>query len=278
MKSRDHALIFTHLTTIFSLLQFGHHLHPTSSAPRFTSVPHSQDDIRSNTMQLSNVAISSSKTSHPSPLPSPSPYERSLSHGSESQTPRMPPAMSQYHSAPGNLSSSFKSIRLETVGPNLVPQYQTTTPSGLSLLLANRRAELIRPNPREAGLPVSLESSLSLTPQPRNEPVDLATSPPTRTSPRSSGPGGPPSQLSEEASLLAYNPIPNISYSSIEAGLSHSPSKSQFRIRLASVSEIALARSEDLLTTCVRSIPAVLLGVLLNVLDGVSCELSQSTP
>ena len=269
---------FAHLTTIFRLLQFGHHLHPTSSAPRFTFVPHSQDDIRSHTMQLSNVAISSSKTSHPSPFPSPSPYEQSLSHGSESQTPRMPPAMSQYHSAPGNLSSSFKSMRLENVGPNLVPQYQTTTPSGLSLLLATRRAELLRPSSREAGLPVSLESSLSLTPQPRNEPVDLSTSsPPTRTSPRSSGPEGPPSQLSEEASLLTYNAVPNISYSSIEAGLSHSPSKSQFRVRLASVSETALARSEDLLATCIRSIPAVLLGVLLNVLDGVSCELSQSS-
>jgi len=230
-------------------------------------------------MQLSNVAISSSKTSHPSPFPSPSPYEQSLSHGSESQTPRMPPPMSQYHSAPGNLSSSFKSVRLEAVGPNLIPQYQTTTPSGLSLLLATRRAELLRPSSREAGLPVPLESSLSLTPQPRNEPVDLITSPPpTRTPPRSSGPEGPPSQLSEEASLLTYNAVPNISYSSIEAGLSHSPSKSQFRVRLASVSETALARSEDLLETCVRSIPAVMLGVLLNVLDGVSCEFSPSAP
>jgi len=225
-------------------------------------------------MQLSNVAISSSKTSHPSPFPSPSPYEQSLSHGSDSQTPRMPPAMSQYQSAPGNLSSSFKSIRLEAVGPNLVSQYQTTTPSGLSLLLANRRAELLRPSSREAGL-VSLESSSSLTPQPRNEPINLTTSPPTRASPRSSGPERPPSQLSEEASLLAYNTVPNISYSSIEAGLSHPPPKSEFRIKLASVSQTALARSEDLLATCVRSIPAVLLGVLLNVLDGVSCEFSS---
>jgi len=230
-------------------------------------------------MQLSNVAISSSKTSHPSPFPSPSPYEQSLSHGSEFQTPRMPLAMSQYQSAPGNLSSSFKSMRLETVGPNLVPQYQTTTPSGLSLLLATRRAELLRPSSREAGLPVSLDSQSSLTPQPRNEPVDLSASPPsTHASPRSFGPEGHPSQLSEDASLLTYNAIPNVSYSSIEAGLSHPPSKSDFRIRFASASETLLARSEDLAVTCVRSLPAVLLGVLLNVLDGVSCEPSPEYP
>jgi SulP family sulfate permease len=64
--------------------------------------------------------------------------------------------------------------------------------------------------------------------------------------------------------------VPNISYSNMEAGLSHPPSKSKFRIKLASASETACARSGDLFVTCVRSLPAVLLGVLLNILDGVS--------
>ena len=180
--------------------------------------------------------------------------------------------MYQYQSSPGNLSSSFKSMRLETVSPNLIPHYQTTTPSGLSLLLASRRAESLRQSSRETGLPVSLESSLSLTPQSRIEPIDLSASPPpTRASPQTSRPEGPPPQLSEEAPLLAYNVVPNISYSSAEAGLSHPTSKSKFRTKLASASETARARSGDLLVTSVRSLPAVLLGVLLNILDGVSC-------
>lgn len=221
-------------------------------------------------MQLSNVAISSSKTSHPSPLPTPSPHEQSLSRGSESQTPRMPPAMSQYQPAPGNISSSFNSMRLDTVSPNLIPQYQTTMPSGLSLLLANRRAELLSPSSGEAGLPVLLDSPLPITRQSRNEPVDLGTSPPIRPATKPPGPEGPPSQLSEEVPLLAHNP--SASYSSAEAGLPHPSSKSRFRLRLASVSETACARSGDLLVTCVHSLPAVLLGLLLNILDGISCK------
>ena len=182
--------------------------------------------------------------------------------------------MSQYQSAPGNLSSSFKSMRLETVGPNLIPQYQTTTPSGLSLLLANRRAELLSPSSREAGSPTPLDSSLSITRH--NEPVDLGTSPPIRVAPKLSGPDHSPSQLSEAAPLLVHNS--NISYSSAEAGLSRPPSKSKFGVRLASASETACVRSRDLLVTCVRSLPAVLLGVLLNVLDGISCKSFESTP
>lgn len=224
-------------------------------------------------MQLSNVAVSSSKTSHPSPLPTPPLYEQSLSPGSESQTPRMPPAMSQYQPAPGTLSSSFKSMRPETTTPNLTPQYQTTMPSGLSLLLANRRAESLSPNSREPGQPVSLEPSLPLTMHPRNEPVDLGTSPPPiRVAPKTSGAERPSSQLSEEAPLLVHNTVPNISYSSVEAGLLHSPSESKFRTRLASASATARARSVDVLVTSVRSLPAVLLGVLLNILDGISCK------
>ncbi|KAF9788413.1 sulfate transporter family-domain-containing protein [Thelephora terrestris] len=43
-----------------------------------------------------------------------------------------------------------------------------------------------------------------------------------------------------------------------------------FRIQLSSASKTARDRSGELLVTCVRSLPAVLLGVLLNILDGVS--------
>lgn len=227
-------------------------------------------------MQLSNVAISS-KTSHPSPLPTPSPYEQSPSYSTEAQAPRMSPTMSQYQLPPGNMSSSFKSMRLETASPNLIPRHQTPTPSGLSLLLAKRRAELLSSSSRETGLPGSLES-LSLTPQLRNEPIGSSTSPPVRTVSQTSGPEGSSPQISEEAPLLAHNAAHHISYSSVEAGLSHLPSKSTFRIRLVSASQTVCARSGDLLATCIRSLPAVLLGMLLNILDGVSCEISDNTP
>jgi hypothetical protein len=124
------------------------------------------------------------------------------------------------------------------------------------------------------GLPGSLEPSLSLTPQLRNESIDLSTPPPpVRTI--SQTPEGPPPQLSEEAPLLAHSMVHHISYSSVEAGLSHPPSKSKFRMRLASASQTACVRSGDLLATCVRSLPAVMLGMLLNILDGVSCEFSR---
>ena len=266
-RSNIHSLDYP----IFRLLQYGHHLHSTSSTPRPTFVPHSQNDIRTHTMQLSNVAISSSKTSHPSPSLTPSPFEQPLGYGSGSQTSMMPPPTSKYQAAPGTMPSSFKSTRLETVSPNLIPR--TTTPSGLSLLLANRRAESLNQSPREVRLPGSLESSPSLTPQPRNEPVDLSISPsPIRAPPRTSGSEDPSPQLSEEVPLLAHNVVPNTSYSSVEAGLPHLPSMSKFRIRLASASRVARVRSRGLLATCVRSLPAVLLGVLLNILDGVSCK------
>jgi len=226
-------------------------------------------------MQLSNVAISS-KTSHLPPLPTPSPYEQSPSYGAESQTPRMSPTMSRHQPSPGNISSSFTSMRLETTNQNLT-QHQTPTPSGLSLLLANRRAELLSPSSREVGLSGSPESSLSFIPQPRNEPIGFSISPPpVRTI--SQTPEGPSPQLSEEASLLTHNVVHHISYSSVEAGLSHPPSKSTFKMRLVSASQTVRAHSEDLLVTCVRSLPAVLLGMLLNILDGVSCELFESTP
>ena len=228
-------------------------------------------------MQLSNVAISSSKTSHPSTLSLPSPYEQSSGSGAESKTLRMPPKMSQYQSSPGNISSSFKSIRLETVNSTPIPRYQTTTPSGLSLLLATRRAELLSLSSREAGSPGPPESSLSPTLQPHNEPIDLDVSPPVCASSRLPNPEDLSSRLSEEAPLLAHNMVHHASYSNAEAGLSHPPSKSKFRTRLVSASHTACARSGDLLVTCVRSLPAVLLGALLNVLDGVSCELFEST-
>lgn len=222
-------------------------------------------------MQLSNVAISSSKKSNPSPLPTPPPHERSSSHSTESQTPRMPPAMSQYRSSPGNISSSFKSTQLEIVDPNIIPRYQTPTPSGLSLLLANRRPELLSPSSREAGPPGSLESPLSLTPQP---PISLDTSlSPPRAAPQPPGPQGPSSQPSEETPLLVQNMGHHTSYSSAEAGLPHPSSKFKLRTRLVSASRSACARSGDLFVVCACSLPAVLLGALLNILDGVSCEL-----
>lgn len=222
-------------------------------------------------MQLSNVAISSSKTSHPSPLPTPS------GCGAESQTPRMPPTMSQYQPTPGNISSSFKSMRLETVNPNLIPRYQTSTPSGLSLLLANRPVGPLNPSPREVGLPGSLESPLSLTPQTRNESIDLSSPPPVRVISQTPGFQGPSRQLSEEAPLLAQHMVHHVSYSSAEAGLPRPLSKSKFRMRLVSASQTVCVRSGDLFATCVRSLPAVLLGALLNVLDGVSCKVIQES-
>lgn len=254
---------------VFRLLQYNYHYHSTSSAPRPTFVPHSQNDIRAHTMQLSNVAVSS-KTSQPSPLPTPSPYHQSLSSGAGPQTPGMtPPAMSQYQPSPVDISASFKSVFLDTASPNLPHQYQTTTPSGLSLLLANRRAEVASPSSRGEGLPSSLGLSLPLTPQPRGERVDPVTSrPPTETHYLEH----PSPQLSEGSPLLAQHIAPTVSYSTVEAGLSHEPLKSRFGVRLASASKAVRARSGELLVTCIRSLPAVLLGVLLNVLDGVSCE------
>jgi hypothetical protein len=254
---------------VFRLLQYNYHYHSTPSAPRPTFVPRSQNDIRAHTMQLSNVAVSS-KISLPSPLPTPSPHNQSPSNGVGSQTPRMPPAMSQYQSSLGDTSSSFKSMFLETTSPNLTQQYQTTMPSGLSLsLLANRRAEVLNPSSRGESLPSSLRPSLSLTPQPHGEHVHPTTTPPPV---QTHFPERPSPQLSEGAPLLAQRSDPNVSYSSVEAGLLHQPLKSRFGIKFTSASDIVRARSGQLLVTCVRSLPAVLLGVLLNILDGVSCK------
>lgn len=225
-------------------------------------------------MQLSSVAVSS-KTRHPTPLPTPSPHDQSLSDGLGSQTPRMPSAMFQYQPSPGDVSSSFKSVFLENSSPKLARQYQTTTPSGLSLLLANRRVEGLSPSSRGEDLPSSVGLSLPLNPQPRSEGFEPITSPP---------PGQthflerPSPQLSEGAPLLAQGIAPTVSYSSVEAGLAHQPLKSGFGIKFASASSIACTRSGELLVTCVRSLPAVLLGVLLNILDGVSCELLWKRP
>lgn len=268
---RDNILIFAHSidNLVFRLLQYNYH--STPSAPRPTFFPRSQNDIRAHTMQLSNVAVSS-KTSPTSPLPTPSPYNQSSSNGVGSQTPRMPPAMSQCQPSPGDIPSSFKSAFLEAARPNLTQQYQTTTPSGLSLLLANRRAEVFNPSSRGEGPPSSPGTSPSLTPQPR---VDFTTSPPPV---QTNYPERPSHQLSEGAPLLAQRVDPTVSYSSVEAGLPHPIVKSGLGFKLASASKIARVRSGELLVTCVRSLPAVLLGVLLNILDGVSCESLRECP
>lgn len=214
-------------------------------------------------MQLSNVAVSS-KTSLSSP------HDQSLSSGRGTHTPKMPPSMSQHQPSPGIIPSSFKSALLETAGPDLAHQYQTTTPSGLSLLLANRRAELITPSSREEALPSSLGPSLSPTPPHRGERIDFLTSPPpVHTLSHAHYSESP--RHSEEAPLLAQGMVPEVSYSSVEAGLLRPPPRSMFRIQLSSASKTARDRSGELLVTCVRSLPAVLLGVLLNILDGVSC-------
>ena len=270
---RNNLLIFAHSidNLVFRLLQYNYH---SSSAPRPTFVPLSQNDIRAHTMQLSNVAISS-KTSLPSPLPTPPPCGQPLSNGEGSQTPRMQPPMSHYQPSPGDISSSFKSVLLETASPNLTQQYQTTTPSGLSLLLASRRGEVLSPSSRGEALPNSLGLSLPLTPQLRGERVDPTTSPPIVHTPY---PERPVPQLSEGAPLLTQRIAPTVSYSSMEAGLLHPPSKSGFGIKLGSVSKTVCTHSGELLVTCVRSLPAVLLGLLLNVLDGVSCELLSGCP
>ena len=227
-------------------------------------------------MQLSSVAISS-KTRNSSPLPTPSSHHQPPGYSAGSQTPRMAPAMSQYQSSSGNVSSSFRSVVLETVSPNLTPQYQTTTPSGLSLLLANRRAELLSPGHEEEDIPGSLGSSLPQTPQLRVERVDLVTSPPpVRVSP-TRRPQGLSTRSSEDTPLLAQGVGPHVSYSSIEAGLSYLP-KSGLRTKLASASKIVCARSGSLPVAIVCSLPAVLLGALLNILDGISCEFLDNTP
>ena len=219
-------------------------------------------------MQLSNVAVSS-KTSLPSSLSTPSPYDQSLRNGVGSQTPMMPPTTSRYQSSTGDISSSLKSVFLETASSNLTQQYQTTTPSGLSLLLANRRAEVLNPSSKREGPTSSLALSLSPTPQFHCERVDPITSPPVQMN----FPERPVPQLSEGAPLLAQRIGPTVSYSSLEAGPPRLPLKSVFGIKLASASSTVRVRSEELLVTCFRSLPAVLLGVLLNILDGVSCEL-----
>lgn len=276
---RNDALIFANSIEnfMFRLLPYGYHVHSASSAPRPTFIPHLPNDIRTHTMQLSNVAVSS-KTRNSSPLPTPPSHHQPPGYSAGSQTPKMAPAMSQYQSSSGNVSSSFRSVVLETVSQNLTPQYQTTTPSGLSLLLANRRAELLSPGHEEEDLPGSLGSSLPQTPQLRVERVDLVTSPPpARALPQTRRPQGLSTRSSEDAPLLAQGVGPNVSYSSVEAGLSYLP-KSGFRTKLASASKIVCARSGGLPVAIVRSLPAVLLGSLLNILDGISCESLVDTP
>lgn len=270
-SGRDNSLIFAHSidNPVFRLLQYGYNFHSNSSAPRQTFVPHSQNEIRTHTMLLSNVAVSS-KTSHSS-LQTPSPYDQSVSNGVGSETPTMPPPMSQYRSSPENTPSSFKSVFLEAVGPNLTQQYQTNTPSGLSLLLMNRRTEVLSPGSKGESRPSPMGLSLPPTPQHRAEHVDPITFAPPHA--QTHRPERPSPQLSEGAPLLAQRVAPTVSYSNLEAGLSHPLFKSGFGIKLAAASKTVRAHSGELLVTCVRSLPAVLLGVLLNILDGVSCKL-----
>lgn len=277
----------------------------SSSHHPHSYVPHSQTDIRTSTMQLSNMYLSPSQPQPPGqPLPSPGrddfifPIVQSgrITPSGGLQQPQNEDEHGVYHSdlsgpphvvlstsrrssvfsAAEDLTASATSAstdtsvstadtvttehtRAATPTRNVVPY-----PSGISILLARQHSEENSPEgptptaeyPR-SGLPTMYDGLLS--------PASPA----------------PPSRHDERTPLLS-SPLPQFpiyipARPPTPCKLKNKPSLSLLATKISHGLKYATSKDsvESFVKTSVKSLPAVLLGTLLNILDGVSCKPSD---
>lgn len=275
---------------------------PNSYTLRQLPIPHSQDTIRTNTMRLSNMVITplaGTPVHTPESFIYPianyhpkSPHERS--------EPPIPSTLSQSISAENAIDLSATSSRSTSTSPNddgvVTPRGHNKSaiyPSGLSLLLASRGREGAPDTDKPSTSPTKMDplpvpTKPTATEHSEDPPPKVAQA----TPPAGSGPGEathminpismlPPftsrrfdSPLTEAAPLLGGS---HRSYHSSPSAPSKSSKDGGVLTHAGHIICEALTPDHlgHVLGVGVKSLPAVLLGSLLNILDGVSCEASM---
>jgi hypothetical protein len=275
--------------------------HPNSYTSRQLPIPHSQDTIRTNTMQLSNMVITPI-TGTPVHTPESFIYPIANYHPKSphdrSERP-IPSTLSQSISADNIIDLSSTSSRSTSTSPNdgvLTPRAHdkgALYPSGLSLLLASRGREdapkgvdTDKPSSSPLGVESSLVSSIPAAAErsedlPTKDAQDIVTAgsdpvDPTHTvNPISTLP--PFTARRFDGDLTETAPLLGGSHRSHHSSPS-APSKSSKdfgALKSAGHFIYDSLRPDHLghaFSVGVKSLPAVLLGSLLNILDGVSCK------
>ena len=238
------------------------------SRPRHLGVPHTQEDIRDSTMQLSSIPMRSPSSNQGSFI-----FPTSIAHTPTEALPSIPGSLP---STTGTEDNDAIDLSLSTPSAH---SSQTTPrgsfqPSGLTLLLAQHL---------DASAPEAEEETT-----PTTHPADDSRSISTRSlAPQTTDrvDDGRPSERTPllvdhdvEGSYFSYTLNGN-GHPMAHNGQAHEPdavSKRATRGTLAGwgyrAMHVASPKNlQDIGATAVRSLPAVLLGALLNILDGVSC-------
>lgn len=251
---------------------------PSSRGSRPRNVPlHTQEDIRDYTMQLSSLPMQT-----PAFLVPPSEDAfifPSVSHAIESDEDdrqHIPSSMSMTSvltnpSDVVDLSASTSTLSTQT-GPS-TPRLRPSVPSGLSLMLSRTPEDHVGssgvvPDDSQTSTPtVTGRDFISQFPQP--PPLATTLPPPDEETSQFSSERQP--LLSDiEAVRPAYGGNNHISSGPIGPSKpTHVTALNNWKARL--LSKDYKATSETVISSLVKSIPAVVLGTLLNILDGISC-------
>lgn len=240
--------------------------------------PHSQDDIRSYTMQLSNMEMSA-QSFHSTP-PSMSTPSDGASPFFSSREPGISSVLSPSQPQSTRLSPTLSPPEVGSPAPRgSAARSPNHNPSALSILISSRRTEFdsMSPSSSTGKTPVPYTKIDQIQPAVENTTVDLtlpsaAAPPPKLMSVNRRMSEDYPREVNESSPLLGDVEAPGRFYtSSGEPNGNLSAQKPRFSMkRFASHVELY---AMHLLATSVRSLPAVILGVLLNILDGISCML-----
>jgi hypothetical protein len=255
-----YALHVIVLTPWLSLLQAYGSYASGSSTPRHTLAPHTQNTIRASTMQLSNLVIHPTAAPQgPLPTPDPTPHE---------------PIEETVPSSLGTPSADLPLTPIvETPGKASPPS--PTSPSGLSLLIAREREAVSK----TGSSPTAIDSSSS-----RDREQTAAAEGAEHLgfgsdTPRSASLidlshecllDGPPHVASEVTPLLARTPDGNGHLPTHFVPISRHQNLAK-RVHFFLSESRKSKNIKNVVSTAIKSIPAVMLGSLLNILDGVSC-------
>ncbi|KAF5375834.1 hypothetical protein D9615_008236 [Tricholomella constricta] len=245
--------------------------YPAAMQNRAQPVLHSQDTIRMKTMELSNMSFSPSSSSGAAvspPSSSSPPINESLTPSQLLSTSEgAPPAPSVSASPP----SAVRSQQSDDATPRMPSQ-----PSGLSLLRQEYESGY---NSDSEGSRTPTAPSRSVATTPRVHWTDSYISGPRPTSMASTSPAASrlsppviPSPDITETTPLIHRVSSPVSLSAPPDHPRHAiaPKPTSVGVDLSASLMYAMEIVPHILAVSVKSIPAVLLGCLLNILDGVS--------
>ncbi|KAF7789143.1 hypothetical protein EIP86_000080 [Pleurotus ostreatoroseus] len=263
-----------------------------ASRSRHSGIPHVQEDIRDSTMQLSSIPFRSPMSAQESfvwpAVVAPPPEVGSLPSITTSFSSALPPEQRDSEHDPIDIVVSGASSSTNTAATTPRGPGGSFHPSGLSLLLA-RQAETATPRlsteqlltptlerPPDVGSVSTQSIAPSVSTQDTRD-IDAASAPPLHSGleqerapllsdlenalPSYTGQGGPVGST-DFVQMNGHTTPEAVSKRTARGVLAGW----QYRALRSS----SMAGCRDVAVTAVRSLPAVLLGTLLNILDGVS--------